>query len=173
MKKIHPSKISYYARNKKVFLSNPRYKSMYRVKTKPTFTNAYFNALVKEECSQFIESNGEQIKKENPALYSSITGEKVKKAPLVLDKTNQEEVKEKTSYDELDEYQKRRDAERKAELEKARAKLKKNEVKFNFENQKTDWSVYGYWVNAHLPVTVGKLGSTQAWRIEKETPEYY
>jgi DNA repair exonuclease SbcCD nuclease subunit len=173
MKKIHPSKISYYARNKKVFLSNPRYKSMYRVKTKPTFTNAYFNALVKEECSQFIESNGEQIKKENPALYSSITGEKVKKAPLVLDKTNQEEVKEKTSYDELDEYQKRRDAERKAELEKARAKLKKNEVKFNFVSQRKDWSVYGGWVNAYEPVNIGRLGTTQGWRIEKPGKEYY
>jgi len=173
MKKIHPSKISYYARNKKVFLSNPRYKSMYRVKTKPTFTNAYFNALVKEECSQFIESNGEQIKKENPALYSSITGEKVKKAPLVLEKTNQEEVKEKTSYDELDEYQKRRDAERKVELEKAREKLKKNEVKFNFVSQRKDCSIYGGWVNAYEPVNIGRLGTTQGWRIEKPEKEYY
>ena len=31
MKKIHPSKISYYARNKRLFLSNARYKSMYRI----------------------------------------------------------------------------------------------------------------------------------------------
>jgi hypothetical protein len=173
MSDLHQSKVSYYGRNKRIFLSNPRYKGSGCVKTKPTFTNAYFNALVKEECSKFIENNSEQIKKDNPALYSSITGKKVKQAPLVLEKTNQEEVKEKTSYDELDAYQKMRDAERKDELERARAKLKKNEVKFNFENQKTDWSLYGYWVNAHLPVTVGKLGSTQAWRTEKETPEYY
>ena len=66
MKKIHPSKISYYARNKRLFLSNPRYKSMYRVKTKPTFTNAFFNTLIKEECSNFLKENGEHIKKENP-----------------------------------------------------------------------------------------------------------
>jgi hypothetical protein len=173
MKKIHPSKISYYARNKRVFLSNPRYKSMYRVKTKPTFTNAYFNALVKEECSQFIENNGEQIKRENPALYSSITGKKVKQSPLILEKTSQEEVKEKTSYDELDEYQKRRDAERKAELERARAKLKKKEVKFNFVEPKKDWSIYGGWVNAYEPVNKGRLGSTQEWKIEKPFREYY
>jgi DNA repair exonuclease SbcCD nuclease subunit len=173
MKKIHPSKIGYYARNKRVFLSNPRYKSMCRVKTKPTFTNAYFNALVKEECSKFIENNGEQIKKENPALYNSITGKKAKQAPLVLEKTNQEEVKEKTSYDELDEYQKRRDAERKAELERAREKLKKNEVKFNFVSQRKDWSIYGGWVNAHEPFYKCKLGYTQAWRVEKPTREYY
>jgi len=168
MSDLHPSKVSYYGRNKRTFLSNPRYKSASSVKTKPNF-----NLLIKQETARFIEACGPLIKIKDPALYSSITGKKAKQAPLVSEKTNQEEVKEKTSYDELDAYQKMRDAERKAELEKARAKLKKNEVKFNFENQKTDWSVYGYWVNAHLPVTVGKLGSTQAWRIEKETPEYY
>ena len=57
MKKIHPSKISYYARNKRLFLSNARYKSMYRIKTKPTFTNAFFNTLIKEECSKFLKEN--------------------------------------------------------------------------------------------------------------------
>jgi len=168
MSDLHPSKVSYYGRNKRIFLSNPRYKGSGCVKTKPNF-----NLLIKQETARFIEECGPSIRVKEPALYISITGKKVKQAPLVLEKTNKEEVKEKTSYDVLDEYQKKRDAERKAELEKARAKLKKNEVKFNFENQKTDWSVYGYWVNAHLPVTVGKLGSTQAWRIEKETPEYY
>jgi hypothetical protein len=168
MSDLHPSKVSYYGRNKRIFLSNPRYKGSGCVKTKPNF-----NLLIKQETARFIEECGPSIRVKEPALYSSITGKKVKQAPLVLEKTNKEEVKEKTSYDVLDEYQKKRDAERKAELERARAKLKKNEVKFNFENQKTDWSVYGYWVNAHLPVTVGKLGSTQAWRTEKETPEYY
>ena len=127
MKKIHPSKISYYVRNKRVFLSNPRYKSMYRIKTKPTFTNAFFNTLIKEECSKFLKENGEQIKIENPALYKSIT-----EKTLARETSKTEEVKDKTSYDELDAYQKMRDAERKAELEKARAKLKKNEVKINF-----------------------------------------
>ena len=168
MRNISDSKISYYGRNKRIFLSNPRYKGSGCVKTKPNF-----NLLIKQETARFIEECGPSIRVKEPALYSSITGKKVKQAPLVLEKTNKEEVKEKTSYDVLDEYQKKRDAERKAELERARAKLKNNEVKFNFENQKTDWSVYGYWVNAHLPVTVGKLGSTQAWRIEKENPEYY
>ena len=92
MKKIHPSKISYYARNKRLFLSNSRYKSMYRVKTKPTFTNAYFNTLIKEECSNFLKENGEHIKKENPALYKSITGK-----TFVSETSKPEEVKEKTS----------------------------------------------------------------------------
>ena len=168
MKKIHPSKISYYARNKGLFLSNPRYKSMYRVKTKPTFTNAFFNTLIKEECSNFLKENGEHIKKENPALYKSITGK-----ALVSETSKPEEVKEKTSYSELDEYQKMRDAQRKAELEKAREKLKKNEVKINFVRPQKDWSIYGGWVNANDPYYKGKLGYTQAWRTEKPEREYY
>ena len=168
MKKIHPSKISYYARNKRLFLSNPRYKSMYRIKTKPTFTNAFFNTLIKEECSNFLKENGEDIKKENPALYKSITGK-----ALASETSKPEEVKEKTSYSELDEYQKMKDAQRKAELEKAREKLKKNEVKINFVRPQKDWSVYGGWVNANDPYYKGKLGYTQAWRTVKPEREYY
>ena len=168
MKKIHPSKISYYARNKRLFLSNSRYKSMYRIKTKPTFTNAFFNTLIKEECSNFLKENGEHIKKENPALYKSITGKALASAT-----SKPEEVKEKTSYSELDEYQKMKDAQRKAELEKAREKLKKNEVKINFVRPQKDWSVYGGWVNANDPYYKGKLGYTQAWRTVKPEREYY
>ena len=168
MKKIHTSKISYYARNKRIFLSNPRYKSMYRVKTKPTFTNAFFNTLIKEECSNFLKENGDHIKKENPALYKSITGK-----TLAVEISKPEEVKEKTSSDELDEYQKKRDAERKAELERARAKLKQNEVKISFVRPQKDWSIYGGWVNAHDPFYKGKLGYTQAWRTVKPEKEYY
>ena len=167
MKKIHPSKISYYARNKKLFLSNARYKSMYRIKTKPTFTNAFFNTLIKEECSNFLKESGEHIKKENPALYKSITGK-----TLAAETSKPEEVKEKTSYSELDEYQKMKDAQRKAELEKAREKLKK-EVTIKFTKPKFDWSVYGGWVNARDPFYKGKLGYTQAWRTVKPEKEYY
>jgi hypothetical protein len=168
MSVLHPSKVSYYGVNKRIFLSNPRYKSGSCVKTKPNF-----NLLIKLEKARFIAECGSSIKIKDPALYSSIIGKKVKSAPLFLEKTNQEEVKEKTSYNELDEYQKRREAERKAELEKARAKLKKNEVKSNFIASRKDWSIYGGWVNANLSVNVGKLGSTQGWRIEKPEKEYY
>ena len=131
MKKIHPSKISYYARNKRLFLSNPRYKSMCRIKTKPTFTNAFFNTLIKEECSKFLKENGEHIKKENPALYKSITGK-----TLASETSKPEEVNKKTSYSELDEYQKMRDAQRKAELEKARAQLKRMKLKLTLLGHK-------------------------------------
>ena len=101
-------------------------------------------------------------------MYKSITGKTLASAT-----SKPEEVKEKTSYSELDEYQKMRDAQRKTELEKARAKLKKNEVKINFVRPQKDWSIYGGWVNAHEPVNKGRLGSTQEWKKDKPYPIYY
>jgi hypothetical protein len=168
MRNISDSKISNYGRNKRVFLDNPRYKSVGRVKTKPTF-----NQLIKDTHNQLIEKWGPYMEVNNPALYESMTGKKAKK-PVVEFSESKEEIKKiDTPYDELDAYQKKRDAERKVELEKAREKLKKKEVKFNFIRPQKDWSIYGGWVNAHEPVNKGRLGSTQEWRKEKPYPVYY
>jgi hypothetical protein len=168
MRKISDSKISNYGRNKRVFLNNPRYKSVGRVKTKPTF-----NQLIKDTHNQLIEKWGPYLEVNDPTLYESMTGKKAKK-PVVEVSDSKEEVKKiDTPYDELDAYQKKRDAERKAELDKAREKLKKKEVKFNFIAPRKDWSIYGGWVNAHEPVNKGRLGSTQEWRKEKPYPVYY
>ena len=168
MRNISDSKISYYARNKRTFLSNSRYKSSGRVKTKPTF-----NQLIKDTHNQLIDKWGTYLEVNDPALYESMTGKKAKK-PVVEVSDSKEEVKKiDTPYDELDAYQKKRDAERKIELEKAREKLKKKEVKFNFITPRKDWSIYGGWVNAHEPVNKGRLGSTQEWKKEEKFPTYY
>jgi len=168
MRNISDSKISNYGRNKRVFLNNPRYKSVGRVKTKPTF-----NQLIKETHNQLVEKWGPYMEVNDPALNESMTGKKAKE-PVVEFSESKEEIKKiDTPYDELDAYQKKRDAERKAELEKAREKLKKKEVKFNFIRPQKDWSIYGGWVNAHEPVNKGRLGSTQEWRKEKPYPVYY
>ena len=163
MKNISQSKISYYARNKRSFLNNPRYKSRGRVKTKPTF-----NQLINETHNQFIEKWGPFMEVNQPAIYESMTGKKAKK-PLVEVEPNKEDKKIDTS---LDAYQKQRDAERQAELEKARAK-QKQEVKFTFVKPQKDFSIYGGWVNAYEPINKGKLGSSQSWREEKKTRFYY
>ena len=168
MRNISHSKISYYGRNRRGFLSNPRYKSGSRVKTKPTF-----NQLIKETHNQFIEKWGAFMEVNDPALYESMTGKKAKK-PVIEVSNSKEEVKRiEPVYDDLDAYQKQRDAERKAELDKARAKLKKKEVKFNFVEPKKDWSIYGGWVNAYEPVNKGRLGSTQEWKKEEKFRTYY
>jgi hypothetical protein len=168
MRNISDSKISYYGRNRRVFLDNPRYKSVGRVKTKPTF-----NQLIKDTHNQFIEKWGPYMEVNNPTLYESMTGKKAKELVVEFSESKEEIKKIDTPYDELDAYQKKRDAERKVELEKAREKLKKKEVKFNFIRPQKDWSIYGGWVNAHEPVNKGRLGSTQEWRKEKPYPVYY
>ena len=168
MRKISDSKISNYGRNKRVFLNNPRYKSVGRVKTKPTF-----NQLIKETHNQLIEKWGPYMEVNNPALYESMTRKKAKKPVIEFSESKEEVKKIDTPYYYLDAYQKKRDDERKAELDKAREKLKKKEVKFNFITPRKDWSIYGGWVNAHEPVNKGRLGSTQEWRKEKPYPKYY
>ena len=168
MRNISDSKISYYARNKRTFLSNPRYKSRGRVKTKPTF-----NQLIKDTHNQLIEKWGPYMEVNNPALYESMTGKKAKEPVIEFSESKEEVKKIDAPYDELDAYQKKRDAERKAELDKAREKLKKKEVKFNFVAPRKDWSIYGGWVNPFEPINKGRLGSTQEWRREKPKRHYY
>jgi hypothetical protein len=65
MRNISDSKISYYARNKRTFLSNPRYKSCGRVKTKPTF-----NQLIKDTHNQLIEKWGPFMEVNDPAFMN-------------------------------------------------------------------------------------------------------
>ena len=167
MRNISDSKISYYGRNRRVFLSNPRYKSDSRVKTKPTF-----NKLIKDTHNKFIEKWGTFMEVNDPSLYESMTGKKARKPVIEVSDSNKEVKKIDTSYDDLDAYQKKRDSERKAELEKARAK-QKEQVKFNYVKSRINWSIYGGWVNAYEPVNKGRLGSTQEWKKEEKFPTYY
>ena len=168
MKNISQSKISYYWRNRRSFLNNSRYKSRGRVKTKPTL-----NQLIKQTHNQFVEKWGTYMEVNQPAIYESMTGKKARKPVIEKVSKSVEEVKEvKIPQDDLVAYQKQREAERKAELEKAREKQKK-ENKFNFVKPRINWSIYGGWVNAYEPVNKGKLGSTQEWRKEKPFPVYY
>ena len=168
MKDISQSKISYYWRNRRSFLNNPRFKSRGRVKTKPTL-----NQLINETHNQFLEKWGPFMKVNQPDIYESMTGKKPKKPIIKLAQPKEEVKKIDTSYEDLGAYQRRREAERQAELEKEREKLKKKEVKFNFVEPRKDWSIYGGWVNAYEPVNKGKLGSSQEWRIEKPIKSYY
>ena len=108
----------------------------------------------------------------DPALYESMTGKKAKKPVIEFSESKEEVKKIEPSYDDLDAYQKKRDSERKAELEKARTK-QKEQVKFNYVKPRINWSIYGGWVNAYEPVNKGRLGSTKEWRKEERFPTYY
>ena len=99
MRNISDSKISYYARNKRTFLSNSRYKSSGRVKTKPTF-----NQLIKDTHNQLIEKWGPYMEVNDPSLYESMTGKKAKKPVSEVSDSNEEVEKIDTSYDDLYAY---------------------------------------------------------------------
>ena len=168
MRNISQSKVSYYWRDRRSFLNNPRYKSRGRVKTKPTL-----NQLIKQTHNQFVEQWGPYMEINQPAVYESMTGKTAKKAVVEHISKSKEEVREiNAPQDDLTAYQKQRDIERKVELKTAGEKQKK-EVKFNFVKPRINWSIYGGWVNAYEPVNKGKLGSTQEWRKEKPFPVYY
>ena len=57
--------------------------------------------------------------------------------------------------------------------------VKKSDIKkiekspFTINTHKEDYSRLVHWVDAFSPVNIGKLGSSQAWKIEKPAPEYY
>ena len=85
----------------------------------------------------------------DPALYESMTGKKARKPVVEISKPEEEVKKIEPVYDDLDAYQKKRDAERKAELEKARAK-QKEQFKFNYVKPRINWSIYGGWVNPKI-----------------------
>ena len=51
--------------------------------------------------------------------------------------------------------------------------LKIEKPTFTLTTHKKDYSRLVHWVDAFPPVNVGKLGTSQAWRIEKPAPEYY
>ena len=108
----------------------------------------------------------------DPALYESMTGKKARK-PVIETSNSKEEVKKiEPVYDNLDAYQKKREAERMAELEKASAK-QKEQVKFDYVKPRINWSIYGGWVNAYEPVNKGRLGSAQQWKEDKPGRRYY
>ena len=99
MRNIYDPKISYYARNKRVFLSNPRYKSDSRVKTKPTFYQ-----LIKDTHNQLIDKCGPYMEVNDPSLYESMTGKKARKPVIEVSDSNEEVEKIDTSYDDLYAY---------------------------------------------------------------------
>ena len=107
MRNISDSKISYYVRNKRTFLSNSRYKSSGCVKTKPTF-----NQLIKDTHNQLIEKWGPYMEVNDPSLYESMTGKKARKPVIEVSDSKEEVKKIDTSYDDLYAYQKKREAER-------------------------------------------------------------
>jgi hypothetical protein len=59
-------------------------------------------------------------------------------------------------------------------VEKDKKDEKPKEIVFSQPKRNAiDYSRYVYWCNPYTSINVGKLGSSQAWRIEKPPKSYY
>jgi len=59
-------------------------------------------------------------------------------------------------------------------VEKAKKEEKPKDIVFGPPQRKSiNHSKYVYWCNPHTSINIGKLGSSQAWRIEKPPKSYY
>ena len=59
-------------------------------------------------------------------------------------------------------------------VENVKKEEKPKEIVFSPPQRKSiDHSKYVYWCNPHTSINIGKLGSSQAWRIEKPAKSYY
>jgi hypothetical protein len=59
-------------------------------------------------------------------------------------------------------------------VEKAKKEEKRKDIVFGPPQRKSiNHSKYVYWCNPHTSINIGKLGSSQAWRIEKPPKSYY
>jgi len=166
MSKILDYKISYYGRNKRVLLNNPRYQSLSRVKTKPNFKQQ-----IKNVCDQFVATWGPYMMVNDPMRYQAMTGKKVKLPSTACPVAEKVEEQTTSAADELTVYQTTKAAERKLELEKAIAA--KNISSFVEHKPRTDWSRYGRWVNAYEPINKGKIGSAYGWKEDKKNEKKY
>lgn len=59
-------------------------------------------------------------------------------------------------------------------VEKVKKEEKHKEIVFSPPQRKSiDHSKYVYWCNPYTSINIGKLGSSQAWRIKKPAKSYY
>jgi len=129
-----------------------------KCETKPKFSNDYAGSLAK-----FVYNLEEWIKtsknKEDIKIFKRLLKEiKLQSKKQIKETiTVQPEVKQEKLV-------KKNNIEKKEKIEK---------TPFTINTYKKDYSRLVYWVNPFLPVNVGKLGTTQGWKIEKKDREYY
>ena len=141
-------------------------------KTNPN--NRYYMRLIKKATEDFLSVHGDRIKQEQPEVYYSMVNK-----PLSKKYQKEEEVKpieskpsvpDPVRENELSEYLKQRDIERKAEYEKIRSQQKK-QIKISFRAECKDPNRGMRWVNPNIPINQGKLGFSQI--IRKKGKRYY
>ena len=141
--------------------------------------NCYFMREIKKTTDDFLNVHGEQMKKDRPEIYYSMINKPLpkkyqkKEKPLTTPKPDDHKPPQVTLKikDDLSEYQKQREMERKKKLDQ----LKQHSLRpIKFETHRKDPCRGMGWVDARSSINTGKLGHSQSWKFKREKKyDYY
>ena len=138
--------------------------------------NRYFMRLIKKETDEFLSTHGDQIKRKQPEIYYSMKNKPLPKQYQKEEVVKPVEVKPSVPNpvreNELGDYLKRRDMERKAEAQTIR-NAQKSEVKPFFRVERKDPNRGMRFVSAYGPINTGRFGHSQSWKYKKEKKRSY
>ena len=149
-------------------------------KTNPN--HQYFSRLLKKETDDYLISNKEYLLANKPEIYYSMKGQKLPKKYQQKQGVSITPVnafvppQSKLSKDELREQLNKEVEESKLKAQKQNELRKENKrkemIKQRNQNAYVREQSYIHWVNPFTPINHNKLGSSQAWRIEKKYKYY-
>ena len=163
------SRTSYLKQNKKYW-----FKGRKSAGVKTNLNDRYFTGLIKKATEDFLSVHGDRMKQEQPEVYYSMINKphpkKYQKEEVIKPVEVQSSTPAIAHENELTEYLKQRDIERKAEYEKIRSQQKK-QIKISFRAECKDPNRGMRWVNPNIPINQGKLGFSQI--VRKKGKRYY
>ena len=169
---MDPRKLSSIKRNKKKWFGKER-KTRFR---QTNLNNRYFMRLIKKASDDFLHAYGEQIKKDQPEVYYSMINRPLPKKYQKEEVVKPVEVKpiipDPIRENELSEYLKQRELERKAEVEKIRNEQKES-MKLSFSVIRKDPNCGMRFVSAYGPVNTNRFGHSQSWKYKEEKKRSY
>ena len=143
-------------------------------KTNPN--NRYYMRLIKKATEDFLSVHGDRIKQEQPEVYYSMVNKslpkKYQKEEVVKPVQSKPSVPDPVRENELSEYLKQRELERKAEVEKIRNEQKES-MKLSFSVDRKDPNCGMRFVSGYGPVNTGRFGHSQSWKYKKEKKRSY
>ena len=144
---------------------------------KTNLNNRYFMRLIKKATEDFLSVHGDRIKQEQPEVYYSMVNKplpkKYQKEEVVKLVKSKPSVPDPVRENELSEYLKQRELERKAEVEKIRSEQKES-MKLSFSVDRKDPNCGMRFVSAYGPVNTATFGHSQTWKYKKKKKyEYY
>ena len=128
-------------------------------KTNPN--HQYFSRLLKKETNDYLTSNKEYLLANEPEIYYSMKGQKLpkkyqQKQGICITPVNAYvPTQSKLNSNELRQENKRKEM-----------------IKQRNQNAYAREQSYIHWVNPYTPINHNKLGSSQAWKIEKKYKYY-